>query len=160
MTDQELQKLVENISNQFFKQPFRHRAYFNNRLRTTGGRYLLQSGNIEINKKYFDVYGMDELIGIIKHELCHYHLHQNGKGYMHRDRDFKELAKIVGAPRYCRPLPVEKTSIRTIHHYQCINCQFIYRRKRRVNTDKYVCGKCGGKLKKLVDEFTHPMYNL
>ena len=36
---------------------------------------------------------MDELISIIKHELCHYHLHQEGKGYKHRDQDFKDLLK-------------------------------------------------------------------
>lgn len=149
MTDNELQQLVEKISREFFKRPFRHRAYFNKRLRTTGGRYMLQSGNIEINKKYYDVYGMDELVGIIKHELCHYHLHQNGKGYMHRDRDFKELAKKVGAPRFCTLLPVDKTQKIKIHEYQCTACQLIYKRKRRVNTNKYVCGKCGGKLKKI-----------
>ena len=39
---------------------------------------------------------MEELIGIIKHELCHYHLHLEGKGYQHRDKDFKELLKKVG----------------------------------------------------------------
>lgn len=161
MNDQQLQRLVEKISLEYFRQPFRHQAYFNKSLRTTGGRYLLQSGNIEINKKYYDVYGMDELVGIIKHELCHYHLHQNGLGYQHRDRDFKELAKKVGAPRFCTPLPEDKTKKRkvAIHKYQCTICHLIYKRKRRVNTEKYVCGKCGGKLKKVVDESRKRMYN-
>ena len=49
--------------------------------------------------------GEKELIGIIKHELCHYHLHLEGKGYQHQDQEFKKLLKKVGAPRFCTPLP-------------------------------------------------------
>ena len=47
----------------------------------------------EINPLVVEVYGMEELIGVIKHELCHYHLHIEGKGYRHRDADFKNLLK-------------------------------------------------------------------
>jgi SprT-like protein len=149
--DIQLQRLVEKISLKYFGAPFQHKASFNQRLRTTGGRYLLQTGNIEINKKYFDVYGEKELIGIIKHELCHYHLHQNKMGYHHKDRDFKQLAQKVGAPRFCTPLPSKYLSKKTvqIHRYQCQTCKYIYNRKRRVNTDRFVCGKCRGKLLKL-----------
>ncbi len=39
MTEAQLQKLVEEISLKFFRRPFRHRAIFNKRLKTTGGRY-------------------------------------------------------------------------------------------------------------------------
>ncbi|NCU17526.1 SprT family protein [Pallidibacillus pasinlerensis] len=154
MDDMQLQKLVEKISLKYFQVPFRHEASFNKRLRTTGGRYLLQTGNIEINKKYYDVYGEEELIGIIKHELCHYHLHQNKMGYQHKDRDFKLLAKKVGAPRFCTPLPIEyqaKKPTKT-HRYQCQSCKYIYYRKRRVNTSRFVCGKCKGKLLKLEEK--------
>ena len=77
----------------FLISDFIHQALFNPRLITTGGRYLLYSHNIEINKKYLDQLGMDELIGIIKHELCHYHLHLEGKGYKHRIRILKIASK-------------------------------------------------------------------
>ncbi len=42
----------------------------------------------------------DYLIGIIKHELCHYHLHRLGLGYQHKDRDFKTLLQKVGGSCY------------------------------------------------------------
>ena len=146
MDNEQLQSLVEKISIDFFKKKFRHQAIFNGRLRTTGGRYVLATGNIEINKKYYEAYGMNELIGIIKHELCHYHLHQNNMGYKHKDKEFKELAKQVGAPTYCTPLPhAQKKN----HIYECIECHLVYRRIRKVNTKRYVCGKCGGKLKEI-----------
>jgi len=147
MKQEQLQKLVEDISVTVFQKRFVHFAYFNLRLRTTGGRYLLQSHNIEINKKYYDERGIEELIGIIKHELCHYHLHLEKKGYQHRDADFKYLLKKVGAPRFCTPLTVAKQSQSTkLYQYKCKSCSQQYLRKKRVNTSRFVCGRCKGML--------------
>lgn len=143
----ELQSLVEEISLKHFMKSFNHTASFNPRLRTTGGRYLLRSHNIEINKKYFDERGLEELIGIIKHELCHYHLHIEKRGYQHRDADFRELLKLVGGPRFCTPLPeATKSKSKKLCRYQCRKCSQMFTRKRRINTDRFVCGKCKGKL--------------
>lgn len=146
--NQELQKLVEEISMEYFHKPFRHQATFNARLKTTGGRYLLKSHDIEMNRKYLQQLGIDELVGIIKHELCHYHLHLEGKGYMHRDKDFKLLLDKVGAPRYCSSLPENTTNKKSqnVIMYICNGCHQIYRRKRKMDTKKYVCGICRGKL--------------
>ena len=146
MTNAELQQLVEKISMRSFHKPFLHKAYFNPRLRTTGGRYMLRSHDIDINRKYLDEHGMDELIGIIKHELCHYHLHIEGKGYKHGDPDFKGLLKKVGGPRHCSSLPSVKTRKRLLL-YICSKCGWDFERKRKINTTKYVCGRCRGKLR-------------
>lgn len=151
MEDYQLQELVENLSIKFFQKPFRYQALFNNRLRTTGGRYLLKSHNIEINRQYLEQLGEKELIGIIKHELCHYHLHIEGKGYQHRDADFRELLKKVDAPRFCSSLPdrpVRKRSNKILV-YKCSKCEQLYQRKRTINVTRYVCGKCRGKLIKI-----------
>lgn len=154
MKDLELQMLVEKISIESFNKPFRHKATFNPRLRSTGGRYLLGTHNIEINRKYLEQLGETELIGIIKHELCHYHLHLEDKGYQHRDPEFKYLLKKVGAPRFCNQLPEvkRKHTVKKILLYRCSNCNLAFQRKKSINTNKYVCGKCRGKLVK-VNEF-------
>ena len=145
MTDQELQQLVKSISLDTFQKPFLHRATFNSRLRTTAGRYLLKTHNLEFNVMVNEKHGVEELIGIIKHELCHYHLHLEQKGYKHKDKDFKEcLAKTKGS-RYAKPLENKKENF---NQYQivCKRCGFVYNRKRKVNTAKYRCGKCHGPL--------------
>ncbi|WP_243388361.1 SprT family protein [Bacillus kexueae] len=147
MNDEQLQTLVESISTEYFQKPFTHRAYFNSRLRTTGGRYLLQTHNIEINPKYYEVYGLEEIEGIIKHELCHYHLHLEGKGYKHRDQDFKDLLLKVGAPRFCTPLPRKTTRAnRKVYEYRCKDCSQSFIRYKKMDTTRYVCGKCKGKI--------------
>ncbi|RIW32757.1 SprT family protein [Bacillus salacetis] len=146
MENGELQKLVEEISAVSFGKQFRHKAFFNKRLRTTGGRYMLRSHNIEINRKYLEEHGVQELIGIIKHELCHYHLHIEGKGYKHRDKDFRDLMKKVDAPRHCSPLQSQPRKHQRSLLYICTGCSLAYKRRRRINTERYVCGKCKGRL--------------
>ncbi|MCY7949496.1 SprT family protein [Bacillus inaquosorum] len=148
MDNKELQKLTEDISETYFKKPFRHQALFNDRLKTTGGRYLLTSHNIELNRKYLIEHGREELIGIIKHELCHYHLHLEGKGYKHRDRDFRVLLQQVNAPRFCTPLK-KKTESKKTYMYICMACGQQYIKKRAMNPDRYRCGKCRGKIKRI-----------
>ncbi|RDI39856.1 SprT family protein [Falsibacillus pallidus] len=149
MNDEKLQQLTETISENVFGKTFNHKALFNKRLRTTGGRYMLRSHNIEINPAYYEEHGMDELIGIIKHELCHYHLHIEGKGHQHRDEDFRKLLKETGSPRHCTPLKSRVMQRKqAMHLYECSGCGQKYNRKRRVNVQRYVCGKCAGKLVK------------
>ncbi|MEI5995414.1 SprT family protein [Candidatus Enterococcus mansonii] len=143
-TDDQLQQLVEEISLTSFQKTFKHKAFFNRRLKTTGGRYHLSSHDIDFNPKVIERYGKEELVKVIKHELCHYHLHLEGKGYRHKDSDFKLLLKQTGGTRYVRPLVEQKPQ--SYHQYQCEKCQTLILRKRRINTHKFVCGKCRGKL--------------
>lgn len=144
-----LQALVEEVSLTFFKQPFLHKATYNLRLKTTGGRYHLKSHNLDFNYDLAKQYEPEVLIGIIKHELCHYHLHIAGKGYRHRDKDFKLLLKKVGGSRYAPAIKREEPQ--KIHHYQCQKCGCVFTRKRRINLSRYGC-RCGGKLKLLETE--------
>lgn len=145
--EEQLFNLVNEISMKYFQKPFKHKVYYNNRLRTTGGRYIPSQRVIELNPKYKIEMGEDELIGIIKHELCHYHLHIEGKGYKHGDPEFKMLLKATNSPRFCTPLP--STANRYKHKYKCTTCNRVYKRMRRVNLKRYSCGKCRGKLHKI-----------
>ncbi|HHU6751329.1 TPA: SprT family protein [Staphylococcus pseudintermedius] len=145
MNDETLQQLTEQLATEHFGIPFKHRVYFNRRLRTTGGRYMLISHDIEINPKQYELFGEQALIDIIKHELCHYFLHLSGRGHQHKDRDFKMLAKKVGAPRFCQP--TESYASRANYEYECQRCHSGYVRIRKVNVVKMRCGRCGGRLK-------------
>lgn len=149
LSEKQLQLLVEDISLRFFGKPFLHRSYYNARLKTTGGRYHLGSHDIDFNPKVVEKYGLDELIGVIKHELCHYHLHLEKRGYQHKDKEFKQLLAQTGGSRYVQPLIDKETSY---HSYQCQSCGSMIRRKRRINVSRYVCGSCRGKLKLVTEK--------
>ena len=140
MNEHELQNLTEEISHTSFHRKFTHKITYNKRLRSSGGRYLLKTGNIEINPLVEQKLGIEALIGVIKHELCHYHLHQTGVGYRHRDQDFKRLLHQVGGSRFVERMK-EPNFI-----YECTACHHRYPRMRKMNTNRYVCGKCRGKL--------------
>ena len=140
MNEHELQQLTQEISRSSFHREFTHKITYNRRLRSSGGRYLLKTGNIEINPLVEQELGLEALIGVIKHELCHYHLHQTGGGYRHRDADFKRLLHPVGGSRFVERMK-EPNFI-----YECTACHHRYPRMRKMNTNRYVCGKCRGKL--------------
>ncbi|WP_269411298.1 SprT family protein [Lentibacillus daqui] len=142
-----LYKLVNEVSIQYFQKPFLHQVQFNHRLRTTGGRYIPAKKIIELNPKYLTEMDEHEFIGIVKHELCHYHLHIEGKGYKHGDAEFKNLLRATGSPRHCRPLPSNEDRYK--YKYVCNNCKHVYKRARRINVNQYRCGKCNGRLSML-----------
>lgn len=148
LTDADLQAWIEHVSLRDFGRPFRHRATFNRRLRATGGRYFMKSHDIEISWKQYEKYGPAEVEAIIKHELCHYHLHLLRRGYRHQDEDFKRLLAQVGGSRYCRRL--DEGEMRAVSPYRyklvCQACGASYMRKRRMNPARYACGNCRGKL--------------
>ncbi|WP_338554896.1 SprT family protein [Paenibacillus sp. KS-LC4] len=145
MKDEELQQWVERVSLESFGRPFKHMATFNGRLKATGGRYFMKSHHIEISPYQLSTFGVEETEKIIKHELCHYHLHLLKRGYRHRDEDFKRLLAQVGGSRYCQSLP-ERRVEPFRYKLVCKDCGMEYPRKRRINPAKYACGKCRGKL--------------
>lgn len=148
MTDDQLQAWVEEISLKWFGRPFQHRARFNSRLRSTGGRYFTHTHDIEISRLHYEVFGQGEVEKIIKHELCHYHLHLANKGFRHRDPDFKRLLREVGGSRYCKAA-VESRRESYKYKLLCTSCGMEYLRKRRMDPRKYVCGRCSGQLELL-----------
>ncbi|MER0122684.1 SprT family protein [Streptococcus sp. ZJ93] len=138
-----LTEYVQQVSREDFGKEFRHEAHWNRRLKTTGGRFFPRDGHLDFNPRYYEA---DSKIfrKIVRHELCHYHLYFEKKGYRHRDRDFKELLQAVDGVRYAPPL----ASFDTIFYlYSCQKCGQIYPRKRRIDTTKYCCSKCRGRLK-------------
>ncbi|MFD2611213.1 SprT family protein [Paenibacillus gansuensis] len=146
MDNAQLQAWVERVSLESFRRPFLHKATFNSRLRSTGGRYFLRSHNIEISPKQLEMFGSEEVEKIIKHELCHYHLHLMRKGYQHRDADFKQLLAQVGGSRFCQAMPGTKRKEPYRYKLVCSGCGTEFMRKRKVDVKKYGCGRCRGKL--------------
>jgi len=147
MTNEDLQRLVEQISLASFGKPFRHHARFNARLRTTGGRYRLTDHDIEINPKMLTEHGEAVLIGVIKHELCHYHLHLAGQSGQHRTVAFKKLLQQVGGLRFAPAPPHRQPRMRRWMLYECVQCHQQYYRARRIDVSKMVCGRCHGHLR-------------
>lgn len=115
-------------------------------MRTTGGRYHLDDHHIEINAHFLEAKNQKYLVGIIKHELCHYHLHLMGLGYQHKDRDFKILLNRVGGSCYAPDIGLRRRK-KYKYLYVCENCRLKYPRMRRINTIRYRCGKCKGRLR-------------
>lgn len=139
LSNRELTMKVRQISLSYFKLPFEHEALWNQRLRTTGGRFFPRDLHLDFNPRMADLTDFDR---VILHELTHYHLYRAKRGYKHQDSDFKELLAQVGGLRYA-PQVAEKLMK---YSYCCLSCGQLYQRQRKIDTKKYRCGKCRGKL--------------
>lgn len=138
-----LTEYVKQVSREDFGKEFVHEAVWNTRLRSTGGRFFPKDGHLDFNLKLYEEHGLDIFRKIVRHELCHYHLYFEKKGYKHGDRDFKLLLKQVDGLRYA---PKSKELAVKFLTYQCQSCGQLYPRKRRIQLSKYRCGKCRGRL--------------
>ncbi|WP_155972913.1 SprT family protein [Streptococcus ruminantium] len=138
-----LTEYVRQVSLEDFGKVFCHEAVWNRRLRSTGGRFFPTDGHLDFNPRHLEEQGLDVFRKIVRHELCHYHLYFEKKGYRHRDRDFKDLLEAVDGLRYAPSLKqIAKPSLL----YSCQSCGQVYQRKRRIDLTKYHCGKCRGHL--------------
>lgn len=137
----DLTKYIRQVSLEDFGKDFRHQANWNRRLRTTGGRFFPKDGHLDFNPKHYQELDLATFRQIVRHELCHYHLYFEKKGYRHQDQDFKDLLKQVKGLRYAPSLSTAK-----VLTYDCLSCGQSYQRKRRLNLDRYRCGRCRGKL--------------
>ena len=135
---------VKQVSIGDFGKPFKHKAQWNTRLRSTGGRFFPKDGHLDFNPKVYQELGIEVFCKIVRHELCHYHLYFEGKGYQHKDLAFKQLLKEVDGLRFVPPLSSSNQKPSLV--YACQSCQQIYQRKRRIDTKRYRCGLCRGKL--------------
>lgn len=139
LTNLELTERVRKLSLVNFQRSFDHEARWNKRLRSTGGRFFPNDLHLDFNPKMAELAEFDR---VILHELVHYHLYRQNRGYKHADKDFKALLAQVGGLRYA-PKIIDKTPR---YLYICQNCQQIYPRQRKIDLKKYRCGKCRGQL--------------
>ena len=135
---------VKQVSLEDFGKTFKHQAQWNTRLRSTGGRFFPKDGHLDFNPKVYQELGLEVFRKIVRHELCHYHLYFEGKGYQHKDLAFKQLLKDVDVLRFVPPLSSANQKPSLV--YVCQSCQQIYQRKRKIDTKRYRCGLCRGKL--------------
>ena len=139
ISNQQLTDLVCQLSQAKFHRAFEHQAFWNGRLRSTGGRFFPKDLHLDFNPK---MYGRPEFEGIVLHELTHYHLYRLKRGYKHGDADFKRLLAQVGGSRFAPALPENQPK----RVYICQTCGQVYFRTRKLDTRKYRCGRCRGRL--------------
>ena len=143
MTNQELQRLVEHISLESLVS-FSSSSLVQCQAADTGGRYQLKDHSIEINPKMLTDYGEATLVGIIKHELCHYHLHLAGNLDNTAHGRFENCCN-RSVVAVCTGTKIVQPN-HAAGNCMCQHCGQKYYRARRIDVSKMVCGRCHGRL--------------
>jgi SprT-like protein len=71
-----LTNYVRQVSLEDFDKEFRHTASWNKRLHSTGGRFFPKDGHLDFNPRIYEQFGLETFRKIVRHELCHFLLHQ------------------------------------------------------------------------------------
>ncbi len=121
---------------------------------------FLLRGNclIKINKRYLDEFGIDRMIGTIRHEMAHFiRFLQDGPGSVNdntgHDKNFLEVLKVLGGTANSviaadAPELITNEWIESKYVYTC-TCGAKYKRARRFNErmlHTHSCGRCHRKL--------------
>lgn len=61
------------------------------------GKKVRQPLKISISKNLLEYYSLENIEGVIKHELCHYHLYKMGGKFSDGDKEFEDELKRIGS---------------------------------------------------------------
>lgn len=61
------------------------------------GERVRQPLKIVISKNLLEYYSLENIEGVIKHELCHYHLYKKGGKFSDGDKEFEDELKRIGS---------------------------------------------------------------
>lgn len=139
MDTQDLYQLANSLSLQFWQKPLTIKVVWNTRLRSSAGRYIYSKAGpqrIEVSYQEYIDYGLAEVVNILKHELCHFHLHQQNKAFQDGSVVFKQECQRVGAQLTAKPRAVKYVQI------FCSSCGQLlgYRQRIRKNLISSCCG--------------------
>lgn len=139
MDNNELLALVRQIAHDSFGREFHGTVAFNNRFRARGGDVDVRRRHIRVSQALMAAYGPEAVAGVIKHELCHLFLADDGLPYGHRSPRFKALLAAVGAPRFA-PGQNNRPAARYVrYYYRCRWCDSRFAANKRLNI---ACPQC------------------
>ncbi len=159
--DQDLQAYAEKALRSIGEDVIAQRMtiYWNRRMRTTAGRALLQTYEVQMNPKIAQ-FGAAEVWQTVLHELAHLVAWHR---YQHRGHGtpWKAACAELGIPNesVTHDLPLQRRTQRKNWRYKCPHCGLSFDRARRAKPNS-ACAECckqhnGGKFTKkfLLEEY-------
>lgn len=131
----ELNEIAVNLCKEVLKDDFTGYIVWSNRMVKIAGN-CNSEGRIALNRKYYDRYGKEEIVGVLKHELAHYYVFKTYGLHNHETHLFKETLKKLKGPSVGKPMP------RKVHLYQCPNCKKIMYLPSKIEKGRFSCSKC------------------
>ena len=145
---------LERVADDFLKENFNLTLdipiRISNRMTSMHGKFVqtvnrvtgeTKSKEIVISSDLYNYHGYFKMIDTLKHECIHYALYTLGKPYSDGETYFENTLKKHGVSSTGTTAYKGKA-----HLYTCKSCDNSFNKKRRFNTDKYVCSHCKGQL--------------
>lgn len=140
MDGRELYSIAREFLDKEFGMKLEIPIFINTRLKTMFGYFQQrnkQSWKIDISKEFIDTHPKEHVIDVLKHELVHYALFEQGKPYRDGQDYFENTLKRL------RISPTKTYKTYGKHHAYICNCEgktFYRKRKLQEGSRCKVCG--------------------
>lgn len=112
----ELNEIAKSIYKEHFDEDFHGWVEWSTRMKRIAGN-CRSDGRIALNKHYYERYGKEEIILVLKHELTHLYCFKKIGKHSHNHPLFKEILEQLGGSKIGKMMP------KKVHIYECPSCK-------------------------------------
>jgi SprT-like protein len=136
--------LTETILNQYakkvfvehFGKEFTGKVIWSKKMKNIAGN-CRSDGRIALNFFYYERYGQEEILKVLRHELVHHYCFAEIGRHTHSDPLFVSFLNQVGGDQKGKPMPV------TGYIYECPCCSRNWTFRKKMEKRKLSCQDCG-----------------
>lgn len=136
LTEMELNEYAKKVHLEAFGTEFEGYVIWSKRMKNIAGN-CREDGRIALNFHYYERYGDEEILQVLRHELVHNYLFKTIGLHTHSTPEFVDLLKKVNGSMKGKPMPV------TAYVYNCPCCKKEWTLRNKLRTLKFSCEDCG-----------------
>lgn len=136
LTESQLNKYAEEVFQEYFQEDFNGQVIWSKKMKRIAGN-CRSDGRIALNYFYYERYGAEEILKVLRHELVHHYCFAKLGAHTHSTPLFVEYLEKMGGDQKGKPMPI------TAYQYECPCCKRQWTFRKRMENRKLSCQSCG-----------------
>lgn len=132
----ELIEYANMVCIETFGKQFDGEIVWSHRMKKIAGN-CRSDGRIALNYQYYEKYGKEEILKVLRHELVHHHCFSEIGRHTHSDPLFVNYLNKLGGDQKGKPMPT------TGYVYSCPCCSRQWTLRKKIRNKKISCSTCG-----------------
>lgn len=136
LSELSLNQYAQKTFLEYFGEEFTGKVIWSKRMKNIAGN-CRSDGRIALNYHYYERYGEEEILTVLRHELVHHFCFDKIGRHTHSTPLFVELLEKVGGDQKGKPMPIKG------YIYECPCCTRKWTLRKRMENRKLSCQNCG-----------------
>ena len=135
LTEGQLNEMANVIYQDYFGEPYSGKVVWSKQMKRIAGN-CRSDGRIALNFHYYERYGEEEILKVLRHELCHHFCFDKIGHHTHSTPLFVDSLEKVGGDQKGKPMPI------TGYIHECPGCKKRWTFRKKMDR-KLSCETCG-----------------